>query len=94
MRYKDPGCPTGNDRGLPLGNVDSEKISISFKPALARDVRDDADETTCGNVSAWLADAALSMSHGDAKHMNAISPRPAPALARNCVKRGGAAIAR
>ncbi len=36
----------------------SEKLAISFESALARDVRDDADQTASGNVSAWLADAA------------------------------------
>jgi len=36
----------------------SEKLAVSFAPSLAQNVRDDANETADGNVSAWLADAA------------------------------------
>lgn len=38
--------------------MSSEKLAISFEPTLAQDVRDDAEQTASGNVSAWLADAA------------------------------------
>jgi len=33
----------------------SEKLAVSFAPALAQNIRDDANETANGNVSADIA---------------------------------------